>query len=714
MAKEGLILNSNVKPEPKEELIESMLTKGMPLKLDDTEQKALVKEMMAEFDAIKLERKDIDGCDFDDFMDSMDRQRKGIMPKTASRAYNLDTGVSKIKCGDIVRTTISAICDVDPKISVNPRPGYGQQAGRDICQQQEEFIDYAVDERIPLRPALRLAAQSAVYKKVGMIKWVHRVRKEKRIGHDKYEGNPVFEVDERGNERMVSNKGLEDFLLSYGETIQKDKEKNPKSTKYDWIIKKLMEGKKAEFDYEYDDVVYNDPFPIYVDNRDFYVRKGVEGYIGLCSTPLIVERVSYTYNELKEFEKEYDFVNVDKLIYNSDKDENDKTKREGYATEIFNILECTYYANLPGEDELTKIICWIAEDKLCYLGGIEYPYTVIDCCYSPHYVKKTDSGFYQEGVAEDLTDVHLSRNAILNHTLEAAHMATTISPIAPKDSEISTQFIENTWANGMPLYGNPKEIDFLQNKIRPPDIAGLLLLDQTLSRVAGELSLVSDLRSGRESPLDPDAPGNKTIALLAESGKGVKDYVDEFSQGFNIDAELILKIYYEMGQDEQEYMEKRYRDVTGAETKKISKAAMIAKTRIQSQAKAYDFDKLNAKREDLAINAYLKNEGIVVNNPGANWERVRLTVSSWGPKWKNAIDKLVPPQKEFQLQQMQIAVQAIQQYVQAKVQEAQQTQQPIKMVPEELVAMMAQMQAIVTKPVDQAQEEQKQIEKQNK
>ena len=32
-----------------------------------------------------------------------------------------------------------------------------------------------------------------------------------------------------------------------------------------------------------------------------------------------------------------------------------------------------------------------------------------------------------------------------------------------------------------------------------------------------------------------------------------KDYVDEISKGFNRDAECVLKIYYEITQDQQEY-----------------------------------------------------------------------------------------------------------------------------------------------------------------
>ena len=715
MPKEAVLIESNVKKEPKEEVIESLLSKGEPLDLTDTEQKALIKSIGEEFKAIKDERKDIDGEDYDDFLESMDRQKKGRMPKTAGRAYNLDTGLSKIKCGDIVRTTVSAVFGVDPKISVDPRPGFAKTVGREICSQQQEFIDYALDEKIPLRKPIRLAADSATYKKVGVIKWTHKVRKEKRIGHAKYEGKPeIVGQDPQTGQPIIKNKGLEEFLLAYGDVIEKDRAKNPNSTKYDWIIKRLQEGEKAEFDYEYNEIVYNDPFPKFIDNANFYVRKDTDGYFGMCEASLITERVSFSYYQLKKLEEEFDFVNVNKLIYDSEDDEQKDLKREGFASEVYDVLEHTYYARLDEDsDEYTKIICWESEDKNIYLGGIFYPYTVIDCCYVPHYVKCTDNGFYQEGVAEGVTDVHLAKNAILNHTLEAAQMANTITPITEKNSDVAKQFLEDTWTNGMPLYGG-KDLDFLSNKMRPPDIKSLLILDQSLSQLGGELTGVSDLRSGKQTPLDPNAPGNKTAMLLQASSKDVKDYVDEFINGFNIDAQIILKMYYEMNQDEQEYLERRQRGVTGAEPKKIGKEAMIARTSIQSQAMSYDFDKLNAKREDLAMNAFLENQSIIINNPEANYERIKVVMASFSQKWKNAMDKILPPLQEFRTQQAKIALQAVQMYVQAKLQEAQMTGKPPTMVPEELIAMIGQMQALATMPADKAQEVRKAQKKEGK
>ncbi len=707
MAKENLTIERNTDKKPKDEKIESLLQKGKNLNItEDTRQKEISTAIKDEFEAIKEERMDIDGCDYDSFLDAMDRQRKGKMPKTAGRAYNLDTGFTKIKCGDIVMTTMDAIYGVSPLFSITPRPGLAKSLGVTVCQNQQEYLDYVLDEIIPLKSPLRVAADSATYKRVGVIKWIHKVRKEKRIRTETYTGkNEVVGQNQQTGEPITENKALKEIELLYATDIQKD----PK--KFEWIFKAAIEEKKFSFDVEYDDIVYNDPFPKFVDNKNFYVRKATEGYIGLCETELTVERITMTYYELKQLEKENKFINVDKLTYDTPEEEKKGEQRKGYATENYDMLECVYMLEEGGE--LIKTVIWLSEDKMCYMGGIYFPFTVIGSYYVPHYMTTSGTGFYQTGVAEELTDTHLSKNAILNHTLEAAQMANTLTPITKKNSQTADQFLENKWTNGFPLYSDGP-LDFVNNHMKAPDIGGLLALNNELSRIGGEISRVSDLRSGRETPLDPNAPGNKTAMLLQESGRGVKDYVDTFSQGFNLDGLIILRIYYEMSGDEREYMNQREAQVTGSEPKRITRAALMARTLIQSQVMAYDFDKMNAKRQDLLNNQFLTNESLIMNNAQANYERVNILISSMDPKWRNSKNKLLPSLEEFNQQQAVIAFKAVQQFIAQTVQEAQITQKPPVFDPQALIQLVTQLQSMAAMPRNVLEEKQKQIAEEEK
>lgn len=632
----------------------------------------LKKEVFDGFEAMKSER---DEKGLDEFFDAADNQYAGIMPRRAGSQFNLDCGLTKIKVDDIVRTNQSAHFEVDPVISVKPRPGFVLQDGTKVTEAQEDFIDYALDELIPYKDAFKLAAYSAAKKKVGIIKWIHKIKMEKRSRTETY----TPEVEERGvdpqtQQPIMVNKGIENFSQMHKEEV----EKNP--DKYKWVVDRLNNNQPVTLDVEYDEVTRNDPFPKFVDNKNFYVRVDCEGYEGLCEEELYIERESYTYYQLKKLEEDYEFIDVDKLLYETDEDQDDDKKRDDAYTKKYDILIATYrFFETEGDvDSEEKIIAYFAEDRKIYLGGIYYPLTVLECIYSPHYVKMTGTGFYKDSVTEDLTDVHLAMNAILNFTLEAAWISNIVTPITPEGSDIDKQLLEKNWTHGIPLNAKPDQVRFLNEFMRPPDSRNLMMLYSQLSRIGDDISVLSSLRTGRESPLDPTAPAAKTVALLEQSGKGAKDYVMELSKGFTVDANCVLKMYYEISQADQLYISRRASKVTGKGDpfKKISRADMIAKTSIQSMAHTFDFDKIQSKREDVALFSILRQEPLVANNPQAVWTLLRNITKNWSQKWKNQVGQVLPELEQLQQMKMQTAVQAVGLYVQGVVKEAELTGTP--------------------------------------
>ena len=660
--------------------------KTLPYKDDSEQLKRLQKEVFDGFKAIKEERK---ALGLDEFFDAADNQYSGIMPRREGNQFNLDCGLTKIKVDDIVRTMISAHFEVDPVISVKPRPGFVVEGGQQTTDAQEDFLDYALDERIPYKDAFRLAGYSAAKKKVGIIKWIHKINIEKRTRTETY----LSEIENRGmdpktGQPIFVNKGIENFTQTHKEEV----EKNPE--KYDWIIKRLAEGKPVTIEVNYDEVTRNDPFPKFVDNKNFYVRPDCDGYEGLCEEELYIERESYTYHQLKKLEEDYDFINVDKLLYETDADEKSRTKRDDAYTKKHNILVATYRFFETEGDVSTeeKIIAYFVEDKKIYLGGIYYPFTVLECIYVPHYVKMSGLGFYKESIVEDLTDVHLGLNAILNFTLEAAWIANIVTPITPEDSDIDKQFQEKNWTHGIPLNAKSDQVRFLNEFMKPPDIRNLMLLYQQLWRIGDDISVLSSLRTGRESPLDPTAPASKTVALLEESGKGAKDYVLEMSKGFTIDANCVLKMYYEISQADQLYISRRAGRVTGKGDpfKKISRAEMIAKTSIQSLAHTFDFDKVNSKREKVAWWSIVRQEPLFANNPESVLAGLKMITKGWSQDLKNVADQLFPSIEQLKQMQVQVAAQAVGVYVKGVVEQAKITGTEPEFDPKQLLGVVEQ------------------------
>lgn len=667
------------KEKPPEE-IQSILHHGEKKAYSLATQLRLVKEIEREKDAIQEERDEIG---YDSFCDMMDAQYKGEMVGNRGIAFNLDTGLSQVKTDDIVSNTVAAFWGVDPIISVKPRPGMAKGNGVEITEQQTDFLDASLDERIPLRKPFRLAVKDAVTKKVGWIKLVHKVRKEDSVRVEHYKAGP---------------EGLENFMLTHGERVSQD------PGKYEWVLKRLMgeidqqgnvikPGKDTSVEVECENIVYNDPLPIHVDPVNFYVRKDVEGYEGMCETQTYIERIPYTYYELKELEKEHDFINVDSVLYDSDDDEEKKNVREHAEQETYWIWECTHRFKETEDGEYEKIMVWVAEDRRKFLGAISYPLSMIECMYVPIHVSANTDGIYQECPQEKWTDKHLADNAILNFSLTAAYIANMVTPIAPKKSDLWKQFIRNRWTTGIPIEADPGKVRFLNEFIRPPDIGGLLALRQEVTRSADDLSRSSSLRTGRESPMDPSAPASKTAMLLQESGKGMKDYIDEVSKGFNTLARLILLMYAEISQEGVEYIPRRMAQTTGEPPQRISRAVLVARTTIQAQAYTYDFNKLNEKRESLAFYQMMKDEMLVASNPQGWYHIVKTLIKTWSPAWRNALEKILPDPEEFAQQQAQVAMQATAQYFEQKIAVAKNTGQPLDVNPDELIQVINALQA---------------------
>ncbi len=679
------------------------------LKYSDEKINKLTELVFAEFEAIKSERDAAkDGKGLDNFFDERNNQHDGKMPRRAGAQFNVDCGVSKIKDNDIISQIFSAHTQIDPIVSVKSRPGFSLIGGNEVCEKQEDFIDYAMDERIRFKAAFEKAVKAAVTQGVGVIKWTHRIKKTRNIRQTTYKGNiQQIGVDELGKP-ILENTGLKNFLEVHGEAIQKD------PARWKNIIARLQKGKNVTIDEDIEEIEYNDPFPTFVNNKNFYVRLNVDGYDGLCDTQLIVERKEFNFYELKQFEREYDFINVDELLYDDNGEGNRvKVKKE---TDTFNVLECHfqfYESSLSDDDkegeedeEPKKIICFFEEEKKKFLGGIYYPFTTIKCPYVPHYVKLEADGFYQPSITEDLFDIHIAMNAFLNFALEGSWISTIVTPITKEGSAVDEQFRMKSWVLGLPLNANPGEVDFLSNHMTPPDISKLWIVFQELSRIADQLSKSSELRTGRESALDPNAPASKTAMLLDISREGIAAYSRKISEGFALDANIVLKMYAEISEGDQLYLSKRTNSVVGQNPFKISRSEMLAKTSIQSQSYAYDFDKLNAYKKTLAFFQLVRPEPVIANNPESVLFLLKFLAKDTSQQIRNAIDQLFPSVEEMKKKMSEAALTAVAQYVKFKTEEANRIGKQPELKAEELLPLIQQLTSeIATNPPKEVLEE---------
>lgn len=682
------------------------------VKLSEEQVDRLREEFFDEFDIIKKERGD---ANLEKTWKELDNQYEGNMVEDTDRQFNLHKHVTKVKVDSVVRSIMQALFETDPKFSISPLPEFGRSFGWEVCEAQSEYLDYAIDTRIDLRTAKELVTHSATLKGTGIQKNTYDIQQVKRTRVERHKGNPEGAgIDPRTGQPMVKNDGLEGFVRAHQEEI----EENPK--KYVGLIKKLSEGKEIQLLVEYDETTYDDPLPKFVDLVDFYTRLNTEGYKGLCESKANYERLHYTWWELKKEGKKNVLENIDELMYEHDeqtvtadgkkkhKKNKSSNKKEDYSSKEWNILEAEIFFSETEDGEEERYIAWFEEEDKVFLGMIHYPWIGIGSQFNPHYIKKKKPGFYQDGVGIDLKDNNIAEDAILNFFLEGLWSANTITPITREGSRIEEQFLNKQWGHGDPISfdenDNVQNIRFVNEFMKPMDTRGMMMAMEMLSRQDDDVSGVSGLVTGGESQLDPTAPASKTIALMEQSGMNVKPYIERIVVAWNRDAEMFLQLYGQQSEEGRQYMDRGTRSskVTGKEPfKMIGREDLIARTNIQSKATAFDFDKMNEKRLLLSLQQVLANEMIWASKPELRWKFLRMLVKAWSPKLKNQVDQILPPLEQLKQEEQQASLQAVDQYVKLKTQEAQVTGQSPEFDIGQLMGVIQQAKAQLAMPVEE-------------
>ena len=311
-------------------------------------------------------------------------------------------------------------------------------------------------------------------------------------------------------------------------------------------------------------------------------------------------------------------------------------------------------------------------------------------------------------IASDLSDSNLAENALVNFMLEMAWIETTVTPVIKEGSRTEKQLMTRRWNHGVPIVIDKdasevnKEITFLQKP--QSQAAGMIPISQYLLKQDDDVTGVSSLMTGKESPTDPRAPATKTIAFLKQSGINIESFVKTALPSFNEIAVVLLALYYQMTEDSKAFLtRKTVQDLTNTDPfKKISRQQMVAKTNIKSQAYAFAIDKIQEKQENIALYSVLRSEIAARGDAESLDNLVRSLVESWSPQWKTRSGIVWPSLSDFKKRQLKMALQGVTAYMGILKQQEQVSGVPANADAQKLIAMLGQLQQMsMADPADQ-------------
>jgi hypothetical protein len=669
-------------------------------------------------DGYKRLQDERDANKFNAMLDNIDAQYDGEMADDTGLEFNLDVPITQVKVDALGRLSVKAFLESDPKFTITPRPSFAKKDKWNIIvNRQVDYLDYKFDEEIDIESPLRKVVHQAVKYPVGILKMSYEYICKQRRREEFFSGRA--EIDKETGQ--IHQPGVKAFLKQYPETVKPGIEGHAE-------LQKLIKREDVYFKASFNEVVYDDPNPSFVDIRDLLVPFSCEGYIGLCNEKLIIERQPYTWWELQKAEKNGDFKDVDKCKnwVNEDVSVSIQTKRDDkddgdYRYRPYVALESTYWFNEKSSDDdnmkpsddvdsEVRIKCWFEVHSKAFLGAILYPYDAVDSDYIPFYSENKTAGFYKGNFVKKLTKSHLAQNAILNLMLTESWQQLINTPIVPEGSPIVDQFLSKRWKPGVPIelpigtLNRDEALDFL-DKPQKAVAQQLIPVLMYLARQDDQRTGINDAStSGQNDPTDPTAPAAKTAMLLQQSGINVSDYINCMLPSFNRIAEITLQLTYQMSKSGRGYRQRQIQGkvVDGEIFGEITRDDMIAKTNIQSRASGFDFDKINEKRENLALfqlmYPILSQTGL--GSPEGVYTLARTLVQSWSPLWKNKVDQLIVDPQKFQQDQFKIAVQALGLYMQQLQAQSQVTGVQAQPEFQQFIAMATQMmkQAVALPP----------------
>lgn len=678
--------------------------------LTDGQINRLREEIFAYWETLKNERKE---HGLENKWDGLEAQYDGEMVDNLGQEFSLGVPVTKVKVDTVSRLAVKSFCDSDPKFEVTAKPESIREGREEIAERQGEYLDYIFDEDIDIRGPLRRVIHQASNLDVGLMKIPYEYRTKRRKREEHYSGKS--ETD------PITKVAVKSGLLAFEQEYPQSKDAG---SAYHTFWQQLNSGKDVDILVDFDEVVYNNPKPYFVDIRDFWVSTDTEGYEGLCNSEISIELQRYSWFDLKKKEQDNDLENVDKVRYGEMKDGKIQGEpQKGYEYKKHEIIEVTYWFNMgkggksdtnSGEPEdAVRIVCWFSVLSKSFLGAIYYPYYRVDSIYVPFYIKDKKPGFYKGGMSEDLTNSNLAQNAMLNFMLTDLWIRNTITPIVREGSTIAQQFLEKRWTHGIPIEV-PEDVESLKSDLgflekpmsaNPAEILNTLLF---LAKMDDDMTGISALKTGRESPQDPNAPASKVAMLLKETGINIEDYVQCLLPSFNKIGEIVLQLTFQMSKSGRMYKQKqRANEVAGRVPptqqdifSTIKPDEMGAKTVISSRAASFAFDKVQEKNENLTLFQALRTEPAVVNNPQAIYMIIRTLIKSWSPMWKAKVDQVWPSPEQYNAQQMKIVMSGLETYAHQLDQQRQLgVQAPVKL--EDFLAIVQQMQtALMTPPPD--------------
>lgn len=440
-------------------------------------------------------------------------------------AFRVNYPVTRRKTREISNRLKQAYLDSDPIWAIDSDPDRPDLL--ELAQDTERGMDNVVDHELEAEDDLAQAVFEAALHGTGLLEPGWEYLEDERRDVEFYRG---FDG--------LTPESLSD-LLRFEQTYpnwREDKEALALHTK-------LAKGRDVHVEVTYTTQTRNQPRLRFIPSMTARVYPSVEGHAGLRTTSVYGYVKKYTKAELQDFlaDGTIDQDGYDRVIQQVGEQGNTAAAE----MDEYEVFHATIRYRLPGKERVSRYKVWQERKSKAILRLRGFPWWYNQPDLLALYIRQEEPGFFKPGLADDLKDDHVVLNAILNLFLNGADMVHAMRFKAKQGSVGEQHLLRGLWSPRLPMpyKDDPSEVDPMPMSTASLD--PLVTSFELMRRQSDESTGTTSLQSGRESPTDPNAPGNKTALLLREAEPNLKEYIRSMQPGFREAGRWILWLYYQ-------------------------------------------------------------------------------------------------------------------------------------------------------------------------
>ena len=627
-----------------------------PVELDDDQREEILDLITSEIDAIIQERQDLDLEE--EWQENQD-QYDGILATKvypSDKSSNFNFPITADAVDTLFAQTERGIFFNTPIIGVEPAPfeAHTEEPGIDveISEKKEQFIDFKSTNDVPVKSGSELGRfQSCLHGNGFMrLSWLYKT--EPQYDEETYKGL----------------EHLERFKKNYPDW-EDDKEMKKR-------VAKLEKDKTVNVEVEYDAIVHNDPIPESVDINDFLIHPMVKD---LQSAHFLAERQSITGDEIiMEVENKFFREECLKEIKGTDpgfQGEDDETTSNKFHNTDFEIFRVSFKHSFDPKKPQKRYLAIVLYDKeksskRCLLQMFYYPWWHNRWDYIHIYISpKRKKGLYRDGLALALRDPQALANISLDVMVDSAIAEVVPSWLARKGAkkQVGGELAKGHYA-GVVYYLENTDTDLKKMEVGGRNIQFMEHILSTAEGMGQRRSGISGGQSGRETPQDPNAPGNKTLALLQQAGIRIAPMLDRMQESlFREFAYQLIQLYYQFKPNGEQY---RIIDDSGQIAfPNLTRDELRRREHYTPMGSVEYLDKGDEiQKNNLLLKLSLEHPDVRSFPPMRRFMLKEL-VKSLGTPYRRKLNKIVPTEEQMNQLERERARQAVQNEMAARQQE---------------------------------------------